>query len=282
MMKNLRNTYFAIYLALTLILLYSCDSGVVDNPPPFLEIIDGPTENSTLIVNYVSFAWIGSDNGFEFKYRLLALDEDNFPTSYLDWSDYSKKTEVTFENLDESRYRFEVMAKSQGFEEGPKNRIFEIDAFRGPSLSFFKSETEIPLGATDSISIWLEDVQDLIAMHSVLSFDESKIRLVGFSTGDFVSREGFRLMTVPFLLNSTTLLEINSTGKIEFESVLLPEFSYPEMSISGSGAFISLEFEAIAIGTSKIQYTLIEFYKKDGSVENSNTPREGKITVVAK
>src|SRR3989339_1479587 len=80
--------YFVIHFSILLISLFamSCNTGgVVDNPPPFLEIIDGPQDSEILSKDKVVFAWRGNGSGYTFKYRMLSLDSDNFPTVYQDW-----------------------------------------------------------------------------------------------------------------------------------------------------------------------------------------------------
>ncbi len=284
MKRDYNKIKFIKFLSLAIFsfaLLYGCDSTqVVDNPPPFLEIVEGPSNGEVLTRSYVTFGWQGSDNSIEFKYRLLALDEDNFPTIYYDWNEYSKQTEVTYENLDESRYRFEVMARSAGQEEGPATREFEINAFQGPSMSFFKSETEMNVGEIDSISAWLEDVDSISAVHLVVAFDPNYIQLLEVTKGSFVERENFELIVVPNFSDSTVLNQVNSTGKIEINTAVLATlYTLPRRSLTGSGNLLTFKFKAIAAGTSKITYTLIEFRTEGGREFSGNPPKEGIIRI---
>ena len=278
---------FLAYLLLiitSLLITEGCDSSrVVDNPPPFVEITNGPDDGEIINVNYVSFSWIGSDNSIEFKYRLLTLDEDNFPTVYVDWSEYSKTTDVTFDNLDESKYRFEVMARSEGQEEGPVSRVFTVDAFRGPTMSFFKTETEMSVGDTAYIDTWLEDVDSLTAVHMVIAFDPNYLQFIGIEKGDFPERESFELITVPNFSDSSVVNEVNSLGKIEINTALLATiYTLPRISITGSGSLLRLKFRALLAGTTKLNYTLIEFQNEAGNTFTGNPPKEGVVIISAK
>ncbi len=284
MKKNISRfvKYSAIIVAI--LFLHNCNTTqVVDNPPPFLEIVEGPADGEVLTHSYVTFGWRGSDNSIEFKYRLLALDEDNFPTIYYDWSQYTKQKEVTYENLDESRYRFEVMARSAGQEEGPATRQFEINAFQGPSMSFFKSETEMTVGGTDSISAWLEDVDSISAVHLVIAFDPDYLQLLEVSKGSFVERENFELIVVPNFSDSTVMSQVNATGKIEINTAVLATlYTLPRRSLTGSGNILTFRFKAIAPGTTKLTYTLIEFRTEGGREFSGNPPKEGIVKITAK
>lgn len=284
MMNGKLFNFLAYLFILASFLLQGCNSShVVDNPPPFVEITNGPENGEILNVNYVSFSWIGSDNSIEFKYRLLTLDEDNFPTVYYDWSQYSKTTDATFDNLDESKYRFEVMARSQGQEEGPVTRVFTIDAFRGPTMSFFKTETEMSVGDTTYIDTWLEDVDSLTAVHMVIAFDPDYLQFLGVEKGDFPERENFELITVPNFSDSSVIAEVNALGKIEINTALLATiYTLPRISITGSGSLLRLKFRAQTTGSTKLNYTLIEFQNEAGNTFTGNPPKEGVVIISAK
>ncbi len=288
-MMFIKSKYGFIYLgiaAFLLIFIESCNGpAVVDNPPPFLQITEGPTPDKVLAVNYVTFGWSGSDNSFEYRYRMLALDEDNFPTVYKDWSEWGTVTEITFSNLDESKYRFEVSGrlKQHTDQELTVSRVFSVDAFRGPALMFFKTETIMNVGQSDSISIWLEGLDSLVALHTVIAFDTTFLSLEGISKGDFVSRSGFELITVPNFSDSTVLAGINSTGKIDINTAVLATlYTLPRRSLTGSGSMLTMQFKAKAAGVSKLQYTIIEFHTEDGRIFSGNPPKDGTVRISAK
>ncbi len=288
-MKDLRLKYFSIRILILFVFIFGAENcngpAVVDDPPPFLQITEGPAPNEVIAVNYATFGWSGSDNGFEYRYRMLALDEDNFPTVYHDWSEWGTVTEITFNNLDESKYLFEVggRLKDHTDQELTVSREFTVDAFRGPALMFFKSETEMTVGQSDSISVWVEGVDSLVALHAVIAFDTTYLSLQGISKGSFVDRSGFEQITVPDFSDAAILAQVNSTGKIDINSAVLATlYTLPRRSLTGSGSFITMKFKAKAVGTSKLSYTLVEFHSEDGSVFTGNPPKDGTVRISAK
>ncbi len=276
--------YFLTHFSLLLISLFalSCNTGgVVDNPPPFLEIIDGPKDSETLSKDKVVFAWRGNGSGYSFKYRMLSLDSDNFPTVYQDWTNYSTATDVTFENLDEGKFRFEVQAKSGNVEPAPLKREFFIDAIKGPSLMFFKTKTDISVGQKDSVGIWMEDVNGLAGFSVIIAFDKSKLNLVSASTGSYVIQKRFQQLTVPDFTDTTYVLRsVNQTGRIEITSAFLTDLgSFPNKSISGSGKILNLIFKGIAKGTTSLEITSIDLRDEKGVAISYNAPKNGIIEI---
>lgn len=276
--------YFLTHFSLLLISLFaiSCNTGgVVDNPPPFLEIIDGPKESETLSKDKVVFAWRGNGSGYSYKYRLLSLDSDNFPTVYQDWTTYSTAIDVTFENLDEGKFRFEVQAKSGNVEPAPLKREFFIDAIKGPSLMFFKTKTDVYVGKLDSIGIWMEDVNGLAGFSVVIAFDKSKLNLVSASTGSYVIQKRFQQLTVPDFTDTAYVLKsVNQTGRIEITSAFLTDLgSFPNKSISGSGKILNLVFKGIAKGTTSLEITSIDLRDEKGVAISYNAPKSGIVEV---
>ncbi|MFA6977790.1 MAG: hypothetical protein WC209_00590 [Ignavibacteriaceae bacterium] len=276
--------YFTKHFSLILLSLFamSCNTGgVVDNPPPFLEIIDGPQDSEIVSKDKIVFAWRGNGSGYSFKYRLLSLDSDNFPTIYQDWTTYSTTTEVTFSNLDEGKFRFEVQAKSGNVEPTPLKREFFIDAIKGPSLMFFKTKTDITVGKVDSVGIWMEDVNGLAGFSIVIAFDRSKLNLVSASSGSYVIQKRFQQLTVPDLTDTAYVLKsVNQTGRIEITSAFLTDLgSFPNKSISGSGKILNLVFKGIAKGTTNLEITSIDLRDEKGVAISYNAPKSGIIEV---
>ncbi len=288
-MKDFKLKYYSIKFLIFALLLLGAEScngpAVVDNPPPFLQITEGPAEDAVIAVNYATFGWSGSDNGFEYRYRMLALDEDNFPTVYRDWSEWGTVTEITFSNLDESKYRFEVSGrlKDHTDQELTVSRVFTVDAFRGPALMFFKTETEMTVGQSDSISVWVEGVDSLVALHAVIAFDTTYLSLQGISKGSFVERSGFEQITVPDFSDAGILSQVNSTGKIDINSAVLATlYTLPRRSLTGSGSFITMKFKAKAVGSTRLSYTMVEFHTEDGRVFSGNPPKDGTVIITGK
>lgn len=276
--------YFLIHFSILLISVFAvrCNTGgVVDNPPPFLEIIDGPLESEVLSKDKVVFAWRGNGSAYTFKYRMLSLDSDNFPSVYQDWTNYSTATDVTFSNLDEGKFRFEVQAKSGSVEPAPLKREFFIDAIKGPSLMFFKTKTDVMVGQLDSVGIWMEDVDGLAGFSIVIAFDKTKLNLVSSSSGSYVIQKRFQQLTVPDLTDTAYVLKgVNQTGRIEITSAFLTDLgSFPNRSISGSGKILNLVFKGIAKGTTNLEITSIDLRDEKGVAIAYNAPKSGIVEV---
>lgn len=276
--------YLLKHFSILLISLFTvtCNTGgVVDNPPPFLELIDGPKESEVLSKDKVVFAWRGNGSGYQFKYRMLSLDTDNFPSVYQDWTNYSTATDVTFSNLDEGKFRFEIQAKSGNVEPAPLKREFFIDAIKGPSLMFFKTKTNVAVGKLDSVGVWMEDVNGLAGFSIVIAFDNSKLNLVSASPGSYVVQKRFQQLTVPDLNDTSYILKrVNQTGKIEITSAFLTDLgSFPNKSISGSGKILNLVFKGIAKGTTNLEITSIDLRNEKGVAISYNAPKSGIIDV---
>ncbi|MDP3683495.1 MAG: hypothetical protein Q8S01_06130 [Ignavibacteria bacterium] len=276
--------YFLKHFSILFISLFAltCNTGgVVDNPPPFLELIDGPQESEVLTKDKVVFVWRGNGSGYTFKYRLLSLDSDNFPSVYQDWTNYSTVTDITYSNLDEGKFRFEIQAKSGSLEPAPLKREFFIDAIKGPSLMFFKTKTNVTVGKLDSVGIWMEDINGLAGFSIVVAFDNSRLNLVSASSGSYVVQKRFQQLTVPNLNDTTYVLKsVNQTGKIEITSAFLTDLgSFPNKSISGSGKILNLVFKGIAKGTTNLEITSIDLRDEKGVVISYNAPKSGIIEV---
>jgi hypothetical protein len=273
--------YF-ILLFISFIAVTCNTGGVIDAPPPFVELTEGPSEGEVLSNDKVIFAWRGNGSDYKFKYRMLSLDSDNFPTVYQDSTSYSNASEVTFSNLDEGNFRFELYAKSNNVEpSSPLVRDFTVDAIKGPSLMFYKTKTVIDFDSTNSVGIWMEDVNGLTGFSLVIAFDKNKVNLVGATKGAFVIQKRFEQIIVPDLNDTTLILKnINATGKIEITSAFLTGLgTLPDKSISGSGKILNLVFKGIAKGISNIDMTTIDLRDQNGVVIHSNAPKSGILEV---
>ncbi|MFH1525247.1 MAG: hypothetical protein ABIG69_01145, partial [Bacteroidota bacterium] len=252
-------------------------------PPPFIQIITGPKDKSVINVNYVSFTWKGSDNNYKFSYRLLVKDNDNFNQTFLDWSTPSKTaTEVIFSDLDEGMFTFEIKGESDG-ELGTESRTFEIDAVQGSSLMFFKTKTELAVGAEKTIGIWMEDVDSLTAFRLIIGFDTSMVSMLKISDGDYVDHKNFSQLILPGDLRtsaSNSINTINKSGKIEvYSSVLTTIQADFAKSISGSGELLKMDFRAKKKGQTYLEFSLVELYNPKGKLIQSYAPRKGIIII---
>ncbi|MFH2031230.1 MAG: hypothetical protein ABIJ40_11535 [Bacteroidota bacterium] len=286
-MKKIKTTTkkFFKLLAINLLMLnVSCENpSITEAPPPFIQIITGPKDKSVINVNYVSFTWKGSDNNYKFSYRLLVKDNDNFNQTFLDWSTPSKTaTEVIFSDLDEGMFTFEIKGESDG-ELGTESRTFEIDAVQGSSLMFFKTKTELAVGAEKTIGIWMEDVDSLTAFRLIIGFDTSMVSMLKISDGDYVDHKNFSQLILPGDLRtsaSNSINTINKSGKIEvYSSVLTTIQADFAKSISGSGELLKMDFRAKKKGQTYLEFSLVELYNPKGKLIQSYAPRKGIIII---
>ncbi len=268
--------FFSIILLILGVAFSSCNSGnPADVPPAFIQFVSAPVENSVLSNNDVLFMWKGSDEDFVFRYRLVSIDNE-YDLDYIDWTSYKSLTEIEFTDLDEGKYRFELEGKSMGFVGSPLTRVFFVDAVKGPSLSFNKISTTSKIGVTDSVNIWMEDINNLSACRLVISFNPKVINLVSVSNGKFVLDNNFNQIIVPDFSNLDVISEANRTGKIEINSaVLMTLLTYPINYLSGSGKILNLRFVGIAKGTSPLEFATIELYKADGTLITNGVPGTG-------
>jgi hypothetical protein len=279
-MKTKLKNWFILFLAA--LFFTSCNQGsIVDNPPPFLEIVEGPLQGEILTLDLVRFVWRGSGTDNKFRFRLLILDKDNFPTPIFDWTAYSNAiTEILFSSLDEGKYRFEVQATSTGITPDPLYREFYIDAVKGPTLLFYKNKTTINRNATTTIDVSMEDIQNLSAFNLVIGFDKSILSLQSVSGGQYIQQNRFQQIVVPDFTNKSILADVNSKGKIEINSALLMDVgSFPNKSVSGSGKIITLTFKGIGVGTTPLDFTYVDIRNSNGVKIPITTPKNGTVVV---
>ena len=96
----------------------------VDATPPDTSITDGPS--GVIPTGSATFTWTGSDNrtstgDLKYSYRLVGLSSD--------WSSWSTATSVTYNDLMDGDYTFEVKAKDEAsnVDPSPANRSFGVD-----------------------------------------------------------------------------------------------------------------------------------------------------------
>jgi len=255
-------------------------NNLVTNPPPFVEIVKGPADNSVISTEDISFSWKGSTNDYQFRYRLLTLDKDNFPTEYLGWTTYSSLNEVVFKKLNDSKFKFEVQGKSSGIEARPVSRTFTINAFIGPAFTFFKNETIMNVGDTASIGIWMEDIDSLSAATIVTSFDKSSLQVVSVLNGRIAEKNRLSQFILPNYELPSVLLDANSSGKLNISTAVLQGIgSLNKSSVSGSGVLINIVFMSIQKGETTLQITSSDTRKIDGTKINTNPPKDGLVIV---
>ncbi|RMD49203.1 MAG: hypothetical protein D6830_05370 [Ignavibacteria bacterium] len=259
----------------------SCESpSLIDSPPPFIEIIEGPNENQVLNVDEVYFKWRGSSNDYLFQYTLLILDEDNVDTTYVDTTAWDITNEVYFSNLDEGVYIFKVWGKSGELLQST-SRKFEVNAITGKTLMFYKKETNIKLGDTASISIWTENIDSLTAMRVVVVFDKSRLELVSAQKSPFVERREFTQVLLPAELSSpgsAVLNTVNNTGKLELYSGFLTK-NGNQKGLSGSGSLVKLNFRGKRKGNALVEFTKIELVSANKNIITPDLPKNATVII---
>lgn len=262
---------------LLLIVIVSCNNGgTTDTPPAFIQFVQAPTENSVISTNSVIFVWRGSDDNFEYRYRLVELNDEN-PSDYIDWSNYSKDSEIEFTDLNEGKYQFQLEAKNKNYYT-TLTRKFSVDAVKGPTLSFNKMITTSGIGLTDSVSIWMEDIQELAAFKLAIDFNPNLITFDGISGGKTVINSNFYQLIVPNFNSQEVKDEINRTGRIIVNSAFL-KTGLSEDYLSGSGRILNIRFTGKSIGTTKLDFTSIELRKLDGTTIFYKTPGSGTYII---
>ncbi len=269
-----------IYLIkiLLILLTISCNGGgSTEAPPAFIQFIQAPEENAVLSQNRVIFVWRSSDNNFMFRYRLLELNEENL-SNYIDWSNFSTGTEIEFTELNEGKYQFQLEAKSKNYT-ATLTRKFSIDAIKGPILTFNKLSTSSLIGALDSVSVWMEDIQDLAAFKLSIDFNPNILTFEGVGVGQAAINSNFYQLIVPNVNTVEMKNEINRTGRLIINSAFLKSDASLSDALSGSGRILSIKFTGKNKGTTKLEFTNIELKKLDGSNIFYKTPVSGTYTI---
>lgn len=222
-----------------------------DNPdyePPLATIIEGPSDESTITTDVVTFRWTGNNNDCLFSYRL------NNST----WSDWSTDTVVTLDYLDEVEHVFQVMAKypTDSIQHIPDERSFTVDAIKGPALWLYHKKVETTVNDTFSVKVMVDEVTDLAMMSIVLNFDPTYLQIQEYS-----------VLENSTLLDGKDLIQVdqydNNTGQLELYLALA---SNSQQSINDSGAIIHLVLQSIKSGITDIQYSSgCDFRKYDNS-----------------
>ncbi len=257
--RDFTNIYMMIVIAASVLIFNSCrNSELAESPPAFLEITDGPSDNSTLTKSTVTFAWKGANSNYKFRYRLLSIGSDNLPSTYQDWSNYADVLKTTFYDLDEGKFKFEVQGKSKNVESSVVSRSFTVDVVQPPSILFFKTKTTIKYQTVGSVGLWMEGIDSLQSFNIVIFFDKSRLNLIDVSTGQYVLQKKFNQIILPDFTRSEVRNEVNNSGKLEINSAMLMNLqTYPSRSISGSGILLDISFKGIAMGQSTLQITTL-------------------------
>jgi hypothetical protein len=276
-LERIENNAKLLIMFLLILINISCNSsGTTDTPPAFVQFVQAPVENSILSSNSVVFVWRGSDDNFQYRFRLVELNDEN-PSDYIDWSNFSKESEIEFINLNEGTYQFQLEAKNKNFNT-TLTRKFSVDAIKGPTLSFNKIITISNIGVSDSVSIWMEDIQELAAFKVAVDFNPNILIFDGVSAGKTVINSNFYQLIVPNFSLQSVKDDVNRTGRLIVNSAFLKTDLSDEF-LSGSGRILNIKFIGKNLGTTKLEFTSIELRKLDGTIIFNKPPGSGTYTI---
>jgi hypothetical protein len=266
-------------LVISAVIFTSCKGALVDPPEAWFKITKGPNDGDVLNVDYANFEWEGNDTKFQYRYKLMVIDEvTQQPVDYLSYGVWNEDTEQLFKNLDEGSYIFQVQASYDGTDPITVQRKFSIDAIQGPSIMFYKTETKAVLGEFAEVNIWMEDVDSLTILSVGISFDNSVVNLDSASVGDYVTGANMKQFLAPDV--SAIKKDINQTGSVKLYTTFLPESGTAAKSISGTGKIIKLVFYVAGVGKSNLEFYSIEAKDYHGKIIPVTT-RNGVINGIS-
>ncbi|MCF8335528.1 MAG: hypothetical protein K9H65_02890 [Bacteroidales bacterium] len=215
-----------------------------ENPayePPHATITESPEDGKVLNTDSIVIQWEGVNNESQFRYQL-----ENYTSG---WSEWQSKTSVTFAHLDEGDYRFKVMEQfvSGDRQEDTTSVSFSVDAVEGPSVLLEKQLLKINTGNHFSVQVKAEEVEDLMGLSFLLTFDPSLLQLENISepTGFLgENADGTSFLTTP-------VDTANQEGAIEINASRL---GGDPQGVSGTGKIAVLNFSATARGHTAITF----------------------------
>jgi hypothetical protein len=141
-------------------------------------------------------------------------------------------------------------------------------AVSGPlSVAFTPAQTEVAVGSPVQASIQVNNVSDLAAVQLALKFDPKVLHISNLISGDLIKRNG------PELIPSRNVL--NDSGDAAVGISRDPASG----GITGSGAVLTIVFQAVAKGTTTV--TLPQF-TMTGSAGQSIAATAPMLTITVK
>lgn len=250
------------------LLLFSCDK-IQENPldpenpdytPPETFITMEALEGAVLDTSTVTITWSGNDLTVEYAYSLNG-----------DWSGWSSVTSVTLNYLDEGDYTFSVKGRyaSEVEDESPATVNFSVDMVQGPALRVYTLLTEMNVGSTQNISIYAEDVEELVIIRFQVQYDAGLLSLSPQAVTKGKLLTGIAEMVFIVEEISTGLLEVN---------VGIPSNS----GVTGTGSLVILPFTSKSAGSTAIEIQNAEFGKLgdlSGDPESFTQTANGMVEV---
>lgn len=222
----------------------------------FFEIIEPKVDSQPITVlkqpvndTKIIFRWRGSDLNFRYSHRLMRFDNSGRDVDYTPFTEFSSKTEVIFENLNEGTYRFIIIASFSGQEE---ERViqFEIDAVSNASLTFYKLFTEAEVNKPFNLKLWCEGVNNIAAGDVRLFFNKDYLEFLGVSKGDEVTKT----YNLEEMIISDPVDSVNSNGILNITFGIFGTIqSSPVKDFSGSGDIMILTFRPKIAGKTEVE-----------------------------
>ena len=115
--------------------------------------------------------------------------------------------------------------------------------YETPALTFYPLDIEIDLGSSQTVDVFVLDIENLAGSHVKLSYDKSKLSVLSLSVGNFFSDA---LQAPVFLAEDDA-----ANGTIEINTSFLGSDS---VSVSGTGSLASIVFQLTTAGASSLVF----------------------------
>lgn len=154
---------------------FSIDFTPADAVPPETTITEGPT--GTITTTEVTFKWTGLDDVTpvaDLKYRYMLEGVDN------DYNSINSDLLKTYRDLPLGSYTFKVKAVDKAGNEDatPAERSFSIvEASTELGMSLKPSATQISVGESFSLDVWINNVNSLTGISFALEFNSAILEL---------------------------------------------------------------------------------------------------------
>ncbi|MCF8435401.1 MAG: hypothetical protein K9G57_01030 [Ignavibacteriales bacterium] len=274
--KHIKRISKLLTIILGIIVFSYCGDNIVQSPLPFIDFTFGPVENDTLSTDKISFSWKANQDDVDFSYSLYFWDADKNVTNLIDWSEYEPVNTITLNNMDDGQYLFSVRGRIDEFVSDPLRRNFFIDAIKGPAFVFYPSNSLVKSGASDTVSINADQVNNIKHLEMLFYYD-SKVSIDTLTVSDQL----FSISGNPlnFTINDTTVVIREDAGndlKMYPAKYISLENSAP---FFGSGNLIDIIFTANEKGLVRLGYLYILATNSSGEIINLNPSKPGFIYI---
>ena len=248
--RSLGYNFKVILLSL---MVFNCedDTGVLDNildpgSGEYTEvetlITEGPSEGSVITSSSTTFSYTGGPLVVGYSHRLY------FESNISDWSDWATDTAVTYENLDEGEYTFQVKGKysESDIQSVPTERSFIVDAVSGPSIRVFPQVTYVETSSSKfQIDIIAEDLGEnsppVSGIELEIAYDFQKLDV--FNSAPIIKGE---------LINNYPGMDllIDELGEGSITITIGVTEGFNSIGLTGTGILFSIELKALSSGQS--------------------------------